>query len=112
MRVCPPHERLRSQHPAQDMCRDIQMRGSLLFGRLNALLVRNSTGGLAGGLAGRLALAASGVFAGPDAGLLNILNVLHSFILHGTDYPLFRTTLELYTEGAINSSVFLNIRSK
>ena len=53
------------------------MRGSLLFSRLNALLVSDSAGSLAGGLTGSLALTASGVFTGPDAGLLNVLNVLH-----------------------------------
>ena len=63
------------------------MRGSLLFGRLNALLICNGAGGLAGGLTGRLALAASGILAGPDAGLLNILDMLHFYILRGTYYP-------------------------
>jgi hypothetical protein len=53
------------------------MRGSLLFGSLNALLVSNGAGSFAGRLAGRLALAAGGVLTGPDAGLLDVLNVLH-----------------------------------
>jgi hypothetical protein len=60
------------------MCRDIQMRGSSgLFSRLDALLICNGAGGLAGGLTGGLALTASGVLTGPDAGLLDVLNVLH-----------------------------------
>ena len=84
------------------------MRGSLLFGRLNALLVRNGTGGLAGGLAGRLALTASGVLAGPDAGLLNVFNVLHKNILQSERIILnhgFQSTL--YNEADRNSSIFL-----
>ena len=55
------------------------MRGSLLLGRLNALLVGNSAGGLAGGLAGRLTLTASGILPAPDAGLLDINDVLHKY---------------------------------
>jgi hypothetical protein len=77
------------------------MRGSLLFSRLNALLVSNGAGGLAGGLTGRLALTASGVLAGTDAGLLDILDMLHLLILLKKNCP--KTGLPRYytTKSAI-----------
>ena len=52
-----------------------------LFVFLRALLVGNGAGGLAGGLAACLALAASGVCISLDAGLLNGGDMLHCGIL-------------------------------